>query len=90
MILKFTLSSAIFDVDWTLQKARVQTQTAGCPFGLENLVRLVVLKFFGLKTPHVFLKIIEDPKNLLFMWVILSIFTKLELKLGKTYNLLKK
>ena len=83
MILKFTLSSAIFDVDRTLQKARVQTQTAGCPFGLENLVRPVVLKFFGLKTPHVFLKIIEDPKNLSFMWVIYINIYQIRIKTGK-------
>lgn len=38
-----------------------------------------VLKCFGLYNPCIVLKIIEDPKDSLFLW-ILSIFTMLEIK----------
>ena len=44
--------------------------------------RTLVLKLFRLRTK----KIIEIPKGLLFMWVVSSIFTIVEIKTEKNFN----
>lgn len=45
-----------------------------------NSLFLVVLKLFGFRNFFIPLKITEEPKGLLFIWIYLSIFTVLENK----------